>query len=257
MHKVDLNCDMGESFGSFVVGNDDALLDFITSANIACGSHAGDPSTMKKTVRKALEKNVAIGAHPGFPDLQGFGRREIKISPEETYDLVVYQIGALQAFVKSEGGKLQHVKPHGALFNMAAKDPDLAEAIAEAVYKIEPELILFGLAGAELVKAGKKIGLRSANEVFSDRTYQHDGSLTSRLEKNALITDHGMAVDQVIRMVKENKVKTVQGLDIPIQAETVCIHGDGATALEFAKSIPEALKKAGIQVKPIGEFLGR
>lgn len=255
MYKVDLNCDVGESFGSFVVGNDDMLLDYITSANIACGSHAGDPSTMKRTVRKALEKNVAIGAHPGLPDLQGFGRREINISPEEAYDLVVYQIGALQAFVKSEGGKLQHVKPHGALFNMAAKNAALAEAIAEAVYKVEPELILFGLSGAELVKAGKRIGLRTANEVFSDRTYQHDGTLTSRLDKNALITDHETAAGQVIRMVKENKVKTIQGQDISIQAETVCIHGDGETALEFARSIPEALRKAGVQVEPIGAFL--
>ncbi|WP_144460638.1 LamB/YcsF family protein [Siminovitchia fortis] len=257
MYKVDLNCDMGESFGNFIVGNDEVLLDYITSANIACGSHAGDPSTMKKTVRKALEKNVAVGAHPGLPDLQGFGRREINISPEEAYDLVVYQIGALQAFVKSEGGALQHVKPHGALFNMAAKDAKLAEAIAEAVYKVEPELILFGLAGAELVKAGKRIGLRTANEVFSDRTYQHDGTLTARSEKNALINDHETATGQVIRMIKENKVKTVQGRDIPIQAETVCIHGDGGSALEFARSIPEALKKAGIEVEPIGKFLER
>ncbi|RWR08100.1 5-oxoprolinase subunit PxpA [Siminovitchia fortis] len=257
MYKVDLNCDMGESFGRFVVGNDDLLLDYITSANIACGFHAGDPSTIKRTVRKALGKNVAIGAHPGLPDLQGFGRREINISPEEAYDLVVYQTGALQAFVKSEGGKLQHVKPHGALFNMAAKDAALAEAIAEAVYKVDPELILFGLAGAELVKAGKRIGLRTANEVFSDRTYQLDGTLTPRLKKNALITDHEPAAGQVIRMVKENKVKTVQGKDISIQAETVCIHGDGESALEFARAIPEALKKAGIQVEPIGKFLGR
>lgn len=255
MYKVDLNCDMGESFGSFVVGNDDVLLDYITSANIACGSHAGDPSTMKKTVRKALEKSVAIGAHPGLPDLQGFGRREINISPEEAYDLVVYQIGALQAFVKSEGGVLQHVKPHGALFNMAAKDAALAEAIAEAVYKVEPELILFGLSGAELVKAGRRLGLRTANEVFSDRTYQHDGTLTARREKNALITDHETAAGQVIRMVKERKVKTVQGEDIDIQAETVCIHGDGESAVEFARSIPEALRKAGIQVEAIGQFL--
>lgn len=186
MYTVDINCDMGESFGSYKLGRDEEILDYVTSANIACGFHAGDPSTMKRTVQMALEKNVGIGAHPGVQDLVGFGRREINLSPEEAYDIVVYQIGALYAFVKSEGGKIQHVKPHGALFNMAAKDAQLAEAIAEAVYKVDPEMILFGLAGSELVKAGKKIGLRTANEVFSDRTYQQDGSLTSRRGKKCI-----------------------------------------------------------------------
>lgn len=257
MYTVDLNCDMGESFGAYTIGNDDEILNYITSANIACGFHAGDPSIMKKTVRNALEKNVAIGAHPGLPDRLGFGRREMNISPEEAYDFVIYQIGALHAFVSSEGGKLQHVKPHGALFNMAAKNAALSEAIAEAVYKVDPDLILFGLSGAELVKAGEKIGLKTANEVFSDRTYQEDGSLTSRREANALITDHEQAVKQVVRMVKEGKVATLQGKDIPIKAETVCIHGDGKTALEFAKYIPDALKKEGITVSAIGNFINQ
>ena len=191
----------------------------------------------------------------GIQDLVGFGRREINLSPQEAYDSVVYQIGALYAFVKSEGGKIQHVKPHGALFNMAARDPKLAEAIAEAVYKVDPEMILFGLAGGELVKAGKKIGLRTASEVFSDRTYQQDGSLTSRREKNALITDHNEAVQQVIRMVKEGKVRSLQGVDVSIQADTVCIHGDGENALEFAKFIKQALTDAGIKVAKIGDIL--
>ncbi|MCS0674001.1 LamB/YcsF family protein [Cytobacillus firmus] len=255
MHIVDINCDMGESFGSYKMGRDEEILDYITSANIACGFHAGDPATMRKTVKMALEKNVGLGVHPGLQDLHGFGRRDINITPQEAYDLVVYQIGALYAFVKSEGGKLQHVKPHGALFNMASKSAPLSEAIAEAVYKVDPELILFGLSGSELVKAGRKIGLRSANEVFSDRTYQEDGSLTSRRESNALITDHSDAVNQVIRMVKEGKVHSVQGTDVSIVANTICIHGDGESALEFAQYIPKALNEAGIQVAKISEFL--
>lgn len=255
MHIVDINCDMGESFGAYKIGRDEEILDYITSANIACGFHAGDPTTMRNTVMMALEKNVGIGVHPGLPDLLGFGRREINISPEEAYDLVVYQIGALYSFVKSEGGKLQHVKPHGALFNMASKSAPHSEAIAEAVYKVDPELILFGLACGELVKAGKRIGLRTANEVFSDRTYQQDGTLTLRRENNALITDHDTAVKQVIRMVKEGKVTAVQGVDVSIQADTVCIHGDSEHALDFAKFITEAFKESGITVAKIGDFI--
>jgi UPF0271 protein len=255
MHIVDINCDMGESFGAYKMGRDEEILDYITSANIACGYHAGDPATMRKTVKMALDKNVGIGVHPGLQDLSGFGRRDISITSQEAYDLVVYQIGALYGFVKSEGGKLQHVKPHGALFNMASKSAPLSEAIAEAVYKVDPELILFGLAGSELVKAGKKIGLRSAHEVFSDRTYQEDGSLTSRRESNALITDHTAAVNQVIGMVKEGKVTSIQGTEVSIEANTICIHGDGESALEFAKYIPTALKDAGIKVAKISDFL--
>lgn len=255
MHSVDINCDMGESFGAYTMGRDEEILDFVTSANIACGFHAGDPATMRKTVKLALEKNVGIGVHPGLQDLAGFGRRDMQISAQEAYDLVIYQIGALSAFVKSEGGRLQHVKPHGALFNMAAKSAPLSEAIAEAVYKVDPELILFGLASGELVKAGKKIGLRSASEVFSDRTYQEDGSLTSRREDNALIKNHETAVSQVITMVKEGKVTSLQGVDVSILADTVCIHGDGEKALDFARYISAALKNAGITITKIGDFL--
>lgn len=254
MVHIDINCDMGESFGAYNLGCDEEILHYITSANIACGFHAGDPATMRKTVRLALERDVGIGVHPGLQDLVGFGRRNIQISPQEAYDLVIYQIGALHAFVKSEGGTLQHVKPHGALFNMAAKSFPLAEAIAEAVYKVDPELILFGLAGSELINAGKKIGLRSANEVFSDRTYQEDGSLTSRHEKGALIQDHLTAVNQVIRMIKEGKVTTLQGKELEISAQTVCIHGDSEKALDFAKYIHTALRKSGISITKISEF---
>lgn len=251
MYRVDLNCDMGESFGAYRMGTDAEILEFVTSANIACGFHAGDPATMRKTVKLALEKGVGIGAHPGLPDLVGFGRRSMDISPQEAFDMTVYQIGALYGFVKAEGGTLRHVKPHGALYNMAAKSRELSEAIAEAVYKVDPELVLFGLSGSELVKAGDKIGLRTANEVFADRTYQADGMLTSRRQPDALITDHGQAVRQVVRMIKEEKVLSQQGTDAFIKADTVCIHGDGAHALAFARQINETLIQSGVAVQAV------
>ncbi|WP_289135925.1 LamB/YcsF family protein [uncultured Brevibacillus sp.] len=249
MKAVDINCDMGESFGAYSLGNDKEILTYISSANIACGFHAGDPATMKKTVRLALEAGVAIGAHPGFPDLVGFGRRNMELSAEEGHDIVVYQIGALQAFVQAEGGVMQHVKPHGALYNMAATRAPLAEAIAEAVYRVNPNLILYGLAGSELTKACEKIGLRSAHEVFADRTYQQDGTLTPRTQPNAMITDQEKSLTQVVRMVKEGVVQSEQGIDVPISANTICIHGDGAHALEFAQHIRQALTAAQISVK--------
>jgi UPF0271 protein len=251
MFTVDLNCDMGESFGAYRIGCDEEILPYITSANIACGFHAGDPGTMRKTVQRALAHNVMIGAHPGLPDLVGFGRRNMAITPQEAYDLVVYQVGALQAFVQAEGGHMQHVKPHGALYNMAAKQTELARAIAEAVYRVNPELYLVGLAGSHLIEQGQAAGLRVISEVFSDRTYQQDGSLTPRSQPDALITDDEQAVQQVIRMVKEGKVRTQQGSDIEILAETVCIHGDGPHALAFARHIREALQSAGIAVQPM------
>ncbi len=240
---------MGESFGPYKKGLDEELLEYVTSANVACGFHAGDPSTIRETVQMALDKNVAVGAHPGLQDLVGFGRRKIEITPKEAYDIMVYQIGALQAFVHAEGGKLQHVKPHGALYNMAAKDSVLSEAIAEAVYKVNPELILYGLSGGELIEAGERIGLRTASEVFADRTYQEDGSLTDRSDGRALITNATEAVKQVTRMVIAQQVNTVQNNDISIKAETICIHGDGRNALKFAAYIREALQEAGIEVK--------
>ncbi|QGU94812.1 5-oxoprolinase subunit PxpA [Clostridium bovifaecis] len=249
MFQVDLNCDMGESFGAYDLGNDEAVLNFITSANIACGFHAGDPSVMNKTAALALDKGVAVGAHVGFQDLVGFGRRNMDISPREAYDITVYQIGALYGFVKAQGGKLNHVKPHGAMYNMAAKDRNLSEAIAEAVYKVEPELILFGLSGSELIKAGKRIGLKVANEVFADRTYTDEGALTPRKEKNALIQNTDEAINQVIRMVREGKVTSLNGKEVDIKADTICIHGDGRNALVFAENINDKLKRNGITIK--------
>ncbi|MCY7945208.1 LamB/YcsF family protein [Bacillus atrophaeus] len=251
MFQIDLNCDLGESFGAYRIGLDEDILAFVTSANIACGFHAGDPGVMRKTVALAADNGVKIGAHPGLPDLQGFGRRNIAITPEEAYDLVIYQIGALSGFLKAEGLEMQHVKPHGALYNMAAGSEELSRAIAKAVYNVNPELILFGLAGSELIEAGEKIGLKTAQEVFADRTYQADGTLTPRSQPDALIQDDAAAVGQVIKMVKEGAVKSQQGRDVTLKADTVCIHGDGAHALTFAKNIRKELKQAGIQVTPI------
>jgi 5-oxoprolinase (ATP-hydrolysing) subunit A len=253
LSKVDLNCDLGESFGAYRIGNDEAILEHVTSVNVACGFHAGDPSVMRKTVKLAAEKQVQIGAHPGLQDLIGFGRRNMNISPQEAYDIVVYQIGALNGFLQAEGVSMQHVKPHGALYNMAAKNKALSEAIAKAVYNVNPELILFGLSGSELIQAGNKIGLKTANEVFADRTYQLDGSLTARTEPNALIENDDEAVSQVITMVKEGKVKSQQGKDVELQADTICIHGDGAHALEFARHVNRSLRASEVVVKAISQ----
>ena len=248
MKTLDLNCDMGEGYGAWKMGDDDALLDHVTSANIACGFHAGDPATIHRTVKRALEKGVAVGAHPSLPDIQGFGRRVMNIAPAEAYDIVLYQVGALAAFAKACGGRLSHVKAHGALYNMAAKDPKLADAIATADRNFDPALVLFGLAGSELVRAGRDAGLRTANEVFADRTYQSDGSLTPRSQPGAMIHDADAAIAQVRRMVGEGKVRNRQGSDTPVQADTLCIHGDEAGAVEFAKRIRAALDADGVRV---------
>lgn len=245
---IDLNCDLGEAFGNYAMPNDAQLMDFISSANIACGFHAGDYNTMEKTVKLAMEKGVAIGAHPGLPDLQGFGRREMKVSAKEVYQLTLYQIGALHAFVKAAGGKLNHVKAHGALYNMAAKDALLAQAIADAVYNFDPSLILYALAGSEMIAAAKTKGLKTASEVFADRTYQDDGSLTPRTQANALITDEQQSISQVLLMVEEQQVISASNKQVALVAETVCLHGDGLHAVAFAQNINEQLKARGISI---------
>ncbi|WP_443945964.1 LamB/YcsF family protein [Pedobacter sp. AW1-32] len=247
-HKfsIDLNCDMGESFGAYTLGNDEAMMPFITSVNIACGFHAGDGSTMRQTVQKALSYNLSIGAHPGFDDLQGFGRREMQLSATEVFDLVTYQIGALWAFTKSEGARLKHVKPHGALYNMAAKNEKLALAIASAILKIDEELIIYGLSGSKLIDAAKQLGLRYCSEVFADRTYTKDGNLTPRTEAGAMIKDELQSINQVLKMVKEGKVKSLDGLDVSIKAETICLHGDNPHAVAFAEKIHHQLKEESI-----------
>lgn len=249
---VDLNSDLGESFGTYHIGQDDQIMDFITSANIACGYHAGDHNVMSHAVKIATEKKVAIGAHPGLDDLIGFGRRVMQVDVRDIYNSMVYQIGALQSFAHIHGNQLQHVKPHGALFNMASTDRALADAIAHAVYDINPKLILFGLSGSELIKAGKELGLRVAEEVFADRTYQPDGTLTSRTQANAMIHDANEAAERVIRMVTEGKVKTVEGSDITIQADTICVHGDESSSLKFVKILREQLTNQGIMIRSVG-----
>jgi UPF0271 protein len=235
------------------MGNDAAVMPYISSANIACGFHAGDPMVMRRTVRLALKYHVAIGAHPGFPDLQGFGRREIRMQPEEIWAMTLYQIGALEAIVRAEGGVLHHVKPHGALYNMAAKDREIADAIARAVQQAGAGLVLYGLSGSALTEAGRAIGLRTASEVFADRSYQNDGSLTPRSQPGALITDTAQAVEQALQMVEQRTVFSTDGNVIKVLADTICLHGDGPHAEAFAQAIRAACGAKGIQVKTPGQ----
>jgi UPF0271 protein len=248
MTRIDLNCDMGESFGAWPMGNDLEILDHVTSANVACGFHAGDPATMHRTVKAAFARGVAVGAHPGLPDLQGFGRRTMSLSPREAYDLVVYQVGALAGFARALGGRLSHVKAHGALYNMAAKDFALSEAIARAVRDLDPTLILFGLAGSETMRAAESVGLRAAAEVFADRSYQDDGTLTPRGRPDALIEDAEAALSQARRMVKEGMVRSTGGTDVRVRADTLCIHGDQPGALAFVKRIRAEFEREGIAI---------
>ena len=248
MFSIDLNCDMGESFGAWTMGNDAALMDYVSSVNIACGFHAGDAGVMRKTVEKAIEKGAAVGAHPSFPDLQGFGRREMKMSAREISDIVLYQVSALKGICESLGGRLHHVKPHGALYNQAAKDADIAGAIAKSVKSIDENLIFYGLSGSFLISEAEKLGLQTASEVFADRTYQIDGSLTPRSEPNALIKDAEKAVRQVLQMIQTQTVTAISGEIIPIKVETVCIHGDGANALEFARTIKQKLIENNVKI---------
>lgn len=249
MYSIDLNCDMGESFGAYTLGTDEAIMDYVSSVNIACGFHAGDPSVMRKTVALAAKRNIAIGAHPGYPDLQGFGRRKMELSPEEVYDSVIYQVGALQAFVQAAGKALHHVKPHGALYNAAAKDKVLAKALAQAVYDVNKDLIFVGLSGSEMIEEAASIGLRTASEVFADRTYQDNGALTPRTSSNALITSTEEAANQVLQMIKQGTVTSVQGTTVRVKADTVCIHGDGQQALSFVKSIVNMLEQHHVVIK--------
>lgn len=246
--KIDLNCDLGESFGTYLLGMDEEVLKYITSANIACGWHAGDSLVMEKTVALAKKNNVAVGAHPGYPDLVGFGRRNLNVSPKELKTYVKYQVGALFAFAKSEGVKMQHVKPHGAMYNMAAKDYKLALAIAEGIKEVDENLILMGLANSELIKAGKDVGIKVANEVFADRAYNDDGTLVARTLPGAVIHDKDLAIKRVIKMVKDGKIESINGKIIEIVPQSICIHGDNPEALEFSRNIKEALIKEGIEV---------
>ena len=238
---MDINSDMGEGFGAWDMGNDAVLLDYITSTNIACGWHAGDPARMKKLVELATAKKVHIGAHPGLPDLVGFGRREMAISEQDAYNYVLYQAGALQAFINAAGNRLHHVKPHGALYNQAAKDMKLARGIARAVKDLGGNVILYGLAGSCLIDAAKELNVPVWQEVFADRKYTKEGFLVPRTQVGAVIEDESEALKQVMSMSKEGKVIAIDRSEIKIQADTLCIHGDNPHAVEFAKKIKAAL----------------
>lgn len=255
MYKVDLNSDLGESFGAYTIGMDSAVIAHVSSANVACGYHAGDPLVMDKTVAEAKAAGVAVGAHPGYPDLMGFGRRNMACSPKEVKAYVQYQLGALYAFAKAHDVKIQHCKPHGALYNMAAKDMDLAMAIAEAIASVDKDIILLGLANSKMLEAGKAVGLKVASEVFADRAYQADGSLVPRSKPGAVIHDKDEAIARTIRMVVEGKVTAITGEEISIDAHSICVHGDNPSAVEFVKNIRAELIAKGVEIAPIAEIV--
>lgn len=251
MVHVDLNSDLGESFGRYTLGMDDRVIPLITSANVACGYHASDPAVMEKTVAMAKEAGIRVGAHPGFPDLMGFGRRNMAVTPGEARAYVLYQLGALEGFCRSAGIRMQHVKPHGALYNMAAKDYELSRGICQAIKAFDKDLIVLALSGGELARAAEDMGLRIAREVFADRAYEEDGTLVGRGKPGAMITNEEEAIARVIRMVKEQKVTAITGKDIPIRADSVCVHGDGEKALAFVRRIRQAFEQAGIGLRPL------
>lgn len=255
MYKIDLNSDIGESFGAYSMGDDEAVMDAVTSANVACGFHAGDPLVMKKTIRNCAVKGVAVGAHPGYPDLVGFGRRNMNCTPEEEYADCLYQIGALSAFCRANGLVLQHVKPHGAMYNQAAKDPGLARAIARAVKDSGENIILMGLANSEFERAAKEMGVPFAAEAFADRGYMPDGSLVPRSQPGAIIHDVEEAAKRVVRMVTEGKVEAVDGTVINFRPQSVCMHGDTPEAVEMAKSVRKALEAASVKVTNLKEVV--
>lgn len=253
MYKVDLNSDLGESFGRYTIGSDDRIIPLITSANIACGFHASDPVVMMKTVNMVKKAGTGAGAHPGYPDLMGFGRRNMNVSHEEAKAYTLYQISALGGMCKAAGVKLSHVKPHGAMYNMAGKDYELSKAICEAIKESDPSLIVMGLAGSQMVKAARDMGLKTAEEVFADRAYEEDGSLVARSKPGAMIEDEDEAIARVVRMIKEGKVQAITGNDIDIKADSVCVHGDGEKALLFVEKIRKALTDEGIEICPLEE----
>lgn len=255
MSKVDLNSDLGESFGCYNIGMDREILDYVSSANIACGWHAGDPVVMNSTVSMAKACNVSIGAHPGFNDLMGFGRRNMTITPEEASAYIKYQLGALMAFAHSQGATVQHIKPHGALYNMAANDYALARAMADAVYSISPDIIFLGLANSAMITAARDAGLKTANEVFADRAYNDDGTLVSRKIEGSVIHDRKLCIKRVVRMVKEGVVQSINGKDIEIKADSICVHGDNPKALEFVKDIKKTLESEGVNICNLASFI--
>ncbi len=253
MH-IDLNCDMGESYGRYILGDDIALLDVITSANIACGFHAGDPVVMASTVQQAVKKGVAIGAHPGYPDLQGFGRRAMALSPSDLSAVILYQISALAGFAQVEGTRLTHVKPHGALYNTAIRDKDTAEAIVRAVQSFDPSLVVVTLPGSILYLTAVEQNLRVAAEGFADRAYQADGSLLPRGQSGAVIHDPDLVAKRAVRMVTQQSIRSITGEDIEIRIDTLCVHGDTPGATEIALSVREAMQVVGVTLTPFASW---
>jgi 5-oxoprolinase (ATP-hydrolysing) subunit A len=248
MARLDLNCDLGESFGAYTIGADAEVMPYITSANVACGFHGGDPGVMRRTVQLAREHGVAVGAHPGFQDLVGFGRREMRVSPQEVEDIVLYQVGALEAIARSEGLRLVHVKPHGALYNMATRDRAMADAIARAVRACDPSLVLFVPPASEMQRAGEAAGLAVAAEGFADRAYEPDGSLAPRTRAGSVIHDAETVVARAARMATEGVVTATDGRDIPMRIATLCVHGDTPGAGDLARALREGLTRAGVEI---------
>jgi UPF0271 protein len=241
---IDINCDLGEG-----VGNDELIMPYISSANIACGYHAGNETTMRQTIELCKKYNVAVGAHPSYPDKENFGRTDMLLHPGEIYEMIVKQINCLEKIAEENDVAIHHVKPHGALYNMAARDKALAPFVALAILDTSDKYLLYGLSGSYLIKEGKNLGVKTVSEVFADRTYKDDGSLTSRAKPGALIEDTDQAIAQVLQMIKEGTVISINGKKVPIVAETICIHGDGEHAIEFAKAIHSALKQEGIEIR--------
>lgn len=249
MYQIDLNSDLGESFGSYSIGMDADVIRYVSSANIACGWHAGDPMVMDKTVAMAVKNGVGIGAHPGFPDLMGFGRRNMTVTPAEAKNYTIYQVGAIAAFAAAHGTRLQHVKAHGAFYNMAAKNYDLARAICEGVAAIDKNLIVLGLANSEWIRAGHDVGVDIRSEIFADRAYQDDGTLVPRSQPGAVLHDKEYTIMRAVRMIKEHKVTTITGKDIDIVPDSMCVHGDNPMALEFVREIRKTFAEKGIEIK--------
>ena len=250
--RIDINSDMGESFGAYKIGNDAGLMKSITSANIAAGFHGGDPSVLRETIKLAKANGVAVGAHPGFPDLVGFGRRELNVTPREAEDFVLYQVAAVAGVAAAEGVRVQHVKPHGALFNMAVRNRELSDAIARAVAAFDRSLLLFGLPGSEILAAGRAAGLRVAAEVFADRAYEPDGQLVSRRKPGAVIHDPERVVARAVKMVTDRGVTAVDGSFVVLEADTICVHGDTPGSDQLAARLRAGFEAAGITVKAVG-----
>jgi 5-oxoprolinase (ATP-hydrolysing) subunit A len=254
--KIDINCDLGESYGAFTVGNDAKIMPYITSANVACGFHAGDPMTIAYTIKLAKNHNVAVGAHPGFPDLMGFGRREMQLAPDEAKNYIIYQVSAIQGFARAVGIRVQHVKPHGALYNMAVKDEKLSRALVEAVHALKDDLIVFAPPKSVLAKASTKAGLRVAHEFFADRAYNPDGSLVSRKQADAVINEPRKVVERALKTVMEGTVLAVNDDVLNMEEiHTVCVHGDTPTAVKLTEVLKKGFVKAGVKVEPVSSFI--